>query len=51
MALYGNILEPLAGYYGADLMPTVSNRGVQLGLSGNKQWADYHNSLAHHTED
>ena len=51
MALYGNILEALEGYYGADVMQKVYNRGVQLGLSGNKQWGDYYKLLANNTDD
>ena len=51
MALYGNILEALEGYYGADVMQKVYNRGVQLGLSGNKQWGDYYKLLANNTND
>lgn len=51
MALYGNILEALDGYYGADVMQKVYNRGVQLGLSGNKQWGDYYKLLANNTDD
>ena len=51
MALYGNILEALEGYYGADVMQKVYNRGVQLGLSGNKQWGDYYKILANNTDD
>ena len=51
MALYGNILEALEGYYGADVMQKVYNRGVQLGLSGNKQWGDYYKVLANNTDD
>ena len=51
MALYGNILEALDAYYGADVMQKVYNRGVQLGLSGNKQWGDYYKLLANNTDD
>lgn len=51
MALYGNILEALDSYYGADVMQKVYNRGVQLGLSGNKQWGDYYKLLANNTDD
>ena len=51
MALYGNILEALDSYYGADVMQKVYNRGVQLGLSGNKQWGDYYKFLANNTDD
>ena len=51
MALYGNILEALDSYYGADVMQKVYNRGVQLGLSGNKQWGDYYKLLADNTDD
>ena len=51
MALYGNILEALESYYGADVMQKVYNRGVQLGLSGNKQWGDYYKLLANNTDD
>lgn len=51
MALYGNILEALDGYYGADVMQKVYNRGVELGLSGNKQWGDYYKILANNTDD
>lgn len=51
MALYGNILEALDGYYGADVMQKVYNRGVQLGLSGNKDWGRYYKILADNTDD
>lgn len=51
MALYGNILDALDAYYGADVMQKVYNRGVQLGLSGNKQWGDYYKLLANNTDD
>lgn len=51
MALYGNVLEALECYYGADVMQKVYNRGVQLGLSGNKQWGDYYKLLANNTDD
>ena len=51
MALYGNILDALEGYYGADVMQKVYNRGVQLGLSGNKQWGAYYKLLANNTDD
>lgn len=51
MALYGNVLEALDSYYGADVMQKVYNRGVQLGLSGNKQWGDYYKLLANNTDD
>lgn len=51
MALYGNILEALDSYYGADVMQKVYNRGVELGLSGNKQWGDYYKLLANNTDD
>lgn len=51
MALYGNILEALDGYYGADVMQKVYNRGVQLGLSGNKDWGKYYKILADNTDD
>ena len=51
MALYGNILEALDSYYGADVMQKVYNRGVQLGLSGNKDWGKYYKILADNTDD
>ena len=51
MALYSNVLEALDSYYGADVMQKVYNRGVQLGLSGNKQWGDYYKLLANNTDD
>lgn len=51
MALYGNVLEALDSYYGADVMQKVYNRGVELGLSGNKQWGDYYKLLANNTDD
>lgn len=51
MALYGNILEALDSYYGADVMQKVYNRGVQLGLSGNKDWGRYYKILADNTDD
>ena len=51
MALYGNIMEALDSYYGADVMQKVYNRGVELGLSGNKQWGDYYKLLANNTDD
>lgn len=51
MALYGNVLEALDSYYGADVMQKVYNRGVQLGLSGNKDWGRYYKILADNTDD
>lgn len=51
MALYGNIMEALDSYYGADVMQKVYNRGVQLGLSGNKDWGRYYKILAENTDD
>lgn len=51
MALYGNVLEALDSYYGADVMQKVYNRGVQLGLSGNKDWGRYYKMLADNTDD
>ena len=51
MALYGNVLEALDSYYGADVMQKVYNRGVQLGLSSNKDWGKYYKILADNTDD
>lgn len=49
--LYDNVLEVLNNYYGLDAMQKVYTRGVELGLSGNKQWGRYYNQLAEMTPD
>lgn len=51
MALYGNVLEVLDAYYGADTMKKLYDRGVKIGLSGNKQWGRLYETLADNTDD